>query len=366
MNKHTASALPRTLAWDEYLRLVHGAWLGKTIGSTAGAPLEGRSAAQIWAKHGRVDRYVAPVTGEEVNDDQMYQVVALHALETHGPTLTSRQLAQEWLDHLEEDWCHTAERVAYRNLRAGHWPPESARVDNEYAEWVGGQMKADIWGLLAPLSPDVAARYARLDGEIAHTGIGIEGEIFEAALVAHLFAWPTVSVTECVEAALAWLPAASEYRRLIADLLAYHRRDPVALRGRDWVLERAAPYHSVHVIPNALVNIFALLYGNGDFDETLALCLGCGLDTDTNGQNTGALLGVMLGADGIPPKWAQPLRGQFRTQVKGMERWKITDLAERTAQAGWRLLQHYGAHEEKTRTGRALHLPEVALPPGTV
>ena len=66
-------------------------------------------------------------------------------------------------------------------------PPESGEVDNPFNWWVGGLMKGEVCGLLAPGRPWLAAELAIRDGVIAHSGEGVYGEIFCAALVSAAF-----------------------------------------------------------------------------------------------------------------------------------------------------------------------------------
>lgn len=54
-----------------------------------------------------------------------------------------------------------------------------------------------------------------------------------------------------------------------------------------------------HIIPNICVMILALLYGEGDFDRTLAIGCMCGWDTDCNVGNISTIMGVRGGLDAI-------------------------------------------------------------------
>jgi hypothetical protein len=62
------------------------------------------------------------------------------------------------------------------------------------------------------------------------------------------------------------------------------------------------------------------------------------LDTDCNCGNIGAIMGTILGAEGIPPAWKDPLENTFHTYVKGYEHWKISELAQRICRAGNKVL----------------------------
>ena len=61
--------------------------------------------------------------------------------------------------------------------------------------------------------------------------------------------------------------------------------------------------------------------------------------TDCNCGNIGALMGVELGANKIPAKWKIPLQDTFSTFVKGHEKWKISELAQRIANIGEKVMK---------------------------
>jgi ADP-ribosylglycohydrolase len=68
----------------------------------------------------------------------------------------------------------------------------------------------------------------------------------------------------------------------------------------------------------------------GDFGRTISIAVMCGLDTDCNGATAGSLVGVLLGAKALPPKWVEPLNNRLRSIVVGFNENKISDLAKRT------------------------------------
>ena len=54
--------------------------------------------------------------------------------------------------------------------------------------------------------------------------------------------------------------------------------------------------------------ILALLYGNGDFSDTIAIVTMCGWDTDCNGGNVATIIGVRNGLEGIDyDRWRKPV-----------------------------------------------------------
>ncbi len=51
--------------------------------------------------------------------------------------------------------------------------------------------------------------------------------------------------------------------------------------------------------------------GGGEFDRSNCLTVMGGWDTDSNGARVGAVTGALAGADGIAPRWTDPLRGRL-------------------------------------------------------
>ena len=73
------------------------------------------------------------------DDDLNYPLVALRVLERRGAAFTSADVAEAWLTDLPVLHTFTAERIAYRNLMNGFFPPESARRRNPCREWIGAR-----------------------------------------------------------------------------------------------------------------------------------------------------------------------------------------------------------------------------------
>ena len=306
----------------------------------------------------------------------MYEICALIALEKHGINLTAKDIAQEWIDLLY-DKNFTAELIALQNLRKGIWPPESGIHNNIFYDAIGAQMRADIWGLITPGLPELAKRYAEMDGSISHAGVGIEGEVYVAALISNAFF--EKDIRKNIDLALKFIPVEKDslYTQMVIKALKIYEKYPNDFRnGIDALIEywddvkknKLKPtgvtgskseslllkkrkltflrnQHGVHVLPNIGIIILSLLYGAKDEDplgKSICVAAMMGLDTDCNCGNIGTILGVQLGADKIPAKWKDPLQDTFNTYVKGYENWKISELARRIADVGVKVIKEKG------------------------
>ncbi len=353
----------------EYYDKVLGSWIGRVAGDFVGAPLELRNLRLMEKKYGEISDYPEPININYVNDDEMYEIVALVALEKYGIDLKAKDIAQEWLNLLtEEKAIFTAEKVALTNLRAKIWPPESGTRENPYFDYIGAQMRADLWGQLTPGCPDVTKIYTEIDGSISHAGIGIEGEVFTSILLSQSFF--ETDVRKIIDGALRYIPPESEsmYTKIVRRSIALYSEYPKDFKAAREILvkeewkrlkdeliekepsnktERAillkGKLGEVHVLPNAGIVVLSLLYGSQDREDPLgkSICTASmmGLDTDCNCGNVGAIVGAQIGEKKIPKKWKDPLQDTFSTYVKNHEKWKITELARRVAEMGKKIVK---------------------------
>ncbi|MCL6455108.1 MAG: ADP-ribosylglycohydrolase family protein [Alicyclobacillus sp.] len=335
-----------------------GGWLGRSVGCMLGKPVEGWTreeleaylmAAGAWPFADYVPyapevanrcprvpeaRWRSCCRGQirrmERDDDIDYTVLGLLVLERFGPDFRPEDVAETWLGALPYHAVYTAERAAYRNLVMGEVPPRSAWMHNPYREWIGAQIRADVYGYVNPGRPERAAGLAWRDASVSHTGNGLYGAMFAAAAVAAAFC--TKDVQSIVGTALAEIPWRSRAAEVVRDAFSWHRSEP------DW--EGAwSKLHAkwghlpwVHVLPNLGAVVLALLYGEGDFLQSVSLAVRAGWDTDCNGATVGSILGVMHGPGAIPEHLRAPLNDSVDTWVAGAGDCRLSRFAERTWQ----------------------------------
>lgn len=262
------------------------------------------------------------------DDDMDYPIMGLHILETYGPGFTTQDVAHEWLHRLPYGCVYTAERVAYRNLVDGLEPRATASYRNPYREWIGAQIRADIWGWAAPGQPERAAELAWRDAALSHTKNGIYGEMFFAAMLAAAFV--ERDLHKLIEIGLSEIPANCRLREAVLDTVEWCGRD------RDWqttwerIDGKYGRYHGVHTINNAAVVLMGLLHSAGDYERAIAIAVMGGWDTDCNGATAGSVMGTMLGAQALPAKWIDPLHDRISSIVIGFTDVRISELARRT------------------------------------
>ncbi|NEB78486.1 ADP-ribosylglycohydrolase family protein [Streptomyces sp. SID14478] len=338
---------------------VLGGWLGRIAGNMLGKPVE---QGEVWTRE-RIDRYLRqaealPLTdylpeppsddvevalrpewrrcvrgrihGSCRDDDVDYAVLGLHLLETHGFSFTTEQVGELWLLRLPYLQTFTAERAAYRNLASGLKPPLTATYDNPYQEWIGALIRADVFGWTSPGVPRRAASLARRDAVLSHTGNGVYGAMWAAALVAAAFTAPTPRAA--LDAALTVIPASSRLARVVRRTVSLHDSRLTWEETLATVEEETGGLGWIHTVPNAAVITAGLLYGDGDFTRTVTLTVRGGLDTDSNGATAGSVAGVLCGAAAVPDQWKEPLEDRVRSAVFGFDGVRISELAARTVE----------------------------------
>ena len=337
---------------------VHGAWLGRAAGCLLGKPVEKVSRAGIreileatgrwplddwftakdlpadvaarwpWNRRSALTSLAENIDGMPEDDDLNFPMLNLALLETKGAEFTTEDVAESWLASLPAGRVFTAERVAYRNLLLGHLPPATARVRNPFRDWIGAQIRGDVFGWVRPGDPAGAAALAGRDAVLSHTRNGVYGELFVAAACASSLVVKTVD--EVLDAGLSVLPPSSRY----AEAVRFARS--VAGGEDDWeavvdaVEARYGHLHWVHVLNNAALVVAALVHGGGDYERSITAVVSGGWDTDSNGATVGSIVGGLTGAAGLPWRWTEPLRNRVSTSLAGFDGIGFDTLAART------------------------------------
>jgi len=335
-----------------------GAWRGRAAGCLLGKPVEkiplegiraiGRStgnwpirsyftevgldpevaARYPWNRRSRPTSLAENIDGMPEDDDLNFPLIALQLLESTGRGFTTDAVAQAWLDALPGGRVFTAERIVYRNLLDGYEPEVAGRVQNPFRDWIGAQIRTDVYGWTAPGDPVAAARSAWTDARLSHGRNGVYGAMFAAAACSAAVAG--ASIDGVIDAGLSVVPAGSRYAAAIArgaELGASDLDDESAV---DVLHAEFGHLHWVHVLNNAALLAFALVRGDGAFERTIALAVSGGWDTDSVGATAGSIAGSLTGASALPDRWIAPLHDRLATSVPGFSDVRFTDLARRT------------------------------------
>jgi hypothetical protein len=253
-------------------------------------------------------------------------------MEEHGWVLDTAQVARGWLRFLPAAWTFTAERAAFKTLLANasdyfHFgaPAEfdlELCSDNEWNDWIGAQIRADLYGWVCPGRPTLAADLASRDASLSHRGEGIHGAAFVAALGAAIPVATTLA--EAVEVALEEIPASSN----CAAAVALGREQAGKPDGDAVIRERYEGMSPVHTVNNLGLVVWALLSHPNDFSAAIGEAVSAGLDTDCNGATVGGLWGLQ--GRPIPVHWTAPWQGRVAVTLAGVGELELDELVDRT------------------------------------
>lgn len=333
---------------------VLNAWLGRAAGNLLGKPVEKipregireilQSSGQWplreyitavgvpdevlgrwpWNRRSKPTSLREVIDGMPEDDDLNFAILALQLVERHGDGLTTEDVAAAWLNDLPAGRVFTAERVAYRNLLDGVEPARAAVVRNPFREWIGAQIRTDVYGWVRPGDRTAAARLALADARLSHTGAGVDGALWVAAMSAA--AMVLDDPVAVAEAGLAVVDPASELAKAVRFGLG------LAETPLDDALDALhAEYghlHWVHSVNNSALTAYALTAP--DFATGIGRAVMGGWDTDSAGATVGAVLGAVLG---VPAEWTEPLDNRMATSLPGMNQVAISELAARTVAA---------------------------------
>ncbi len=266
------------------------------------------------------------------DDDINYSVLALGLLERHGTRLETVDVARAWMNELPVGMTFTAERAAFKTLlaKAHEWFPMGAEpgfdlgecADNAFNDWIGAQIRADVYGWVTPGAPSIAARLARADACLSHRGDGVHGAVVIAAWGAAIPA--SDDLESALDAALAEIPADSG----AAEAVALARKLAANGEGTQAIHERYAGLSPVHTNNNLALVVWALLSHRDDFSSAVGDVVAAGWDTDCNGATVGALWALQ--EKPVPETWTAPWQGRICVSLAGQGELALDDLVART------------------------------------
>ena len=341
-----------TLSKSEYRDKVFACWLGKNIGGTLGAPLEGQ-------KHVHDLDFYHPLPKEPAaNDDLDLQLVWLKLLEDKGVNPALPDFADYWVRYLSSyPWNEYG--FCRRNLERGLRPPISGCFENYFVDEMGSPIRSEIWACVAPGDPQLAAAMAWKDAALDHAGgEGMHGEMFWAAVESAAFV--IQDPMTLIRIGLAMIPLPCAISRVIREALWCYENGLRWAEARNRIATIFGHHQPCNAIPNHGFTVLGWLYGK-DYGDKLCKAVNCGYDTDCTGATLGSLLGILSGTKGIPRQWREPVgetivlhpyTGKFNSPKT------IAELTERTVAVGEQCLK---ARSDVATLGRETKVPAQAL-----
>jgi hypothetical protein len=312
--------------------------------------------AAIWAEPGvpselsaTIDWVLEDETGIwGADDDTDIEYIYQHLLLSHATSrLSGKQIRDGWLTHIyseentpligyqgqKENFLWVSNQRAHDLMRVeGLIPPATSDpANNPDYDMIDAQLTTEIFGLFAPARPDVALKMAYLP--IRTTARENAAWASEFYVVMHSLA-SSVDQDLSMEERVLWmanvarqgLPDDSYSAKMFDFVKSRHElgvpweqvRDELYVR---YQVEQSDGYDitSRNLYCNGCFasginfasSIVSLLYGGGDYKETVKIAVLAGWDSDNPAATWGGLLGFMHGKDGIEQAFGRTFSNRF-------------------------------------------------------
>ncbi len=327
---------------------IHGGLLGQLLGNLNGLPHE----MEYIDEPGDVETYTPALPdGARTDDDTDLEWVYIRAIEQSPKVLLAPdRIAALWKRHVNDRiWC--ANRYARRLMDLGIEPPLTGRAAvNPWADFnISGQFVCESFGLVAPGLPQTAASIG-----LHYTRVTIEGEPAQATqLFTAMIATALVNdlLPDVLDAGAAAVDPESQIARIVDDVRALYAEHPNDWRATRAALKQKYMRHEGAMRDrngyelNTASTIAALLYGHGDFVETLRIAFNFGWDADNNAATAGTIVGAIRGRRWMRAQGWEIVDRYRNTTRPGMpDDETITRFAGRLLSVADRVIRQAGGH----------------------
>lgn len=168
----TAEGKVIQLPKSDYQDRVQAAWTAQIIAAEMGFQFENKVASTLWVKQYEATHQKRG--SAVVDDDWYYEMVALRGFEKYGTGMTVEQLGEQWKENSAGTWGSSEQSrlLLARGIKA---PDTGHPRYNKFWFTIGPQFSSEIYGLVAPGAPNLAARLARDLGHINGYAEAVDG-----------------------------------------------------------------------------------------------------------------------------------------------------------------------------------------------
>ena len=293
-----------------------GGWTGKSYGAIMGEPMEFHAQGNTY--NGNLDIHPdAPKIWLHNEDDLYTNMAFLEIMRDKGLNASQDNFADVFSESKFMLW--HANGQARQNLLAGVKPGLSGHpYYSPHADDIDFQIECDFIGIVSPGLSKSSQIIAVNVGHIMNYGDGYYAGAFLTAL--YTYAYLDNDIPSIVKRALGAIPQECNYVSIIKDLLLWYEEDSIDWR-RAWqkledkynhdlcpwaksdpptIQDKIVGKFNIQGHFNGAYIILGLLYGKGDYLESIKICTRCGQDTDSNVANCGGVMGVIIGYDALP------------------------------------------------------------------
>jgi hypothetical protein len=300
---------------------IKGGWAGQVIGVTFGGPTEFRFNGTMINEYQKIDWYDGYIKKTMTDnpglyDDLYMDLTFVDVFEKEGLDAPVTSHANAYAN--AQYWLWHANQSGRYNILHGIQAPESGHwLNNPHADDIDFQIEADFSGLMSPGMPNTAVQIGDGIGHIMNYGDGWYGGVYVGAM--YSLAFVSSDMNFIVNEALKTIPKESTFYQCISDVIAWHKKYPDDWKKTWFEIQVKwsddigcpdgvfAPFN-IDAKLNAAYIVLGLLYGKGDFTQTMNVSTRAGQDSDCNPSSAGGILGTMLGYDQIPSYWKMGLK----------------------------------------------------------
>lgn len=277
---------------------IRGGLLGQILGNLNGLPHE----FKYIDEPGNVKNYIPNLPeGAWTDDDTDFEWFYICEIQkARNVFLPADSIAKLWKERVNKGvWC--SNRFARYLMDLGIKPRYTGySAFNPWADFnISGQFLCETFGLMAPGMPQTAARIG-----LNYTTVAINNE---PAQTTQLFttmistAFTENDINKVLDAGIASLDKKSRIVEIIRDIKTWTAQYPDNWRETRRLLKEKYTQEGGKIRDmngyelNTGSVIAALLYGKGDFQESLKSAFNFGWDADCNAATAGTIVGVMIG-----------------------------------------------------------------------
>jgi hypothetical protein len=310
-----------TFSKAKLLDKIKGGWAGQTIGCTYGGPTEFRFCGTMiqdyvpiaWPE-GQIKWYYENSPG--LYDDVYMDLTFVDVFDRLGLDAPADSFAMAFATAGYALW--HANQAARYNILHGIMPPASGHwMNNPHADDIDYQIEADFSGLMSPGMPNAASAISDKIGHIMNYGDGWYGGVYVGAM--YSLAFVSDDIAWIVREALKTIPEQSRFYQCMRSVISVCEKHPDDWKQawfeceKNWSSDTGCPDgvfvpFNIDAVINSAYIVIGLLYGGGDFYQTIDIATRCGQDSDCNPASAGGILGTVLGYSNIPEKWMKNLR----------------------------------------------------------
>jgi hypothetical protein len=303
---------------------IRGGLIGQVIGDLNGLKHE----MKYILEPGNVEAYTPALPdGAWTDDDTDVEWVYLLEIQKAGTILIPYpRISALWKRHINRRiWC--SHLYLRQIMDLGIDPPLTGRVEiNPWADFnLSGQFVSESWGLVSPAMPQTAARIGAYYTHVSVDSEAVQSTQMMDAMISTAFL--TSNLETILDAGAAALDSRSVMFQIMLDVRRWHRENPDNWRlTRRLTKDKYCKYGGNDlrdrngVWLNGASTIGALLYGKGDFIETVRHAFNFGWDADNNAAGSGAIVGVIKGA-----RWLQGQGWDIKDKFRNTSRDDMPD-----------------------------------------